>query len=67
MPRYLLAEEVAERFRCSLGTVYGWARDSTHPLVGIRLGGRWLFPAEQVEQLEQAKLEAASPSSPAAP
>jgi excisionase family DNA binding protein len=59
-PRYLTAAEVAARFRCSLGTAYNWARDRSHPLVAIRVGGRWLFPADQVEQLEQAKLAAAA-------
>jgi excisionase family DNA binding protein len=58
---YLTANEVAARFRCSLGTVYNWARDRSHPLVAIRVGGRWLFPADLVEQLEQAKLAAAAP------
>jgi len=61
MPKYLTVNEVADRFRCSTGTVYNWARDRHHPLVAIRVGNKWLFPADQVEQLERAKLAAAAP------
>jgi excisionase family DNA binding protein len=60
MPKYLTVNEVADRFRCSTATVYSWARDRGHPLVGIRVGAKWLFPADLVEQLEHAKLTAAT-------
>jgi hypothetical protein len=61
MPAYFTANEVAERFRCSIATVYGWTRDRGHPLVAIRVGGRLLYPADLVLELERSKLAAATP------
>lgn len=61
MPAYFTANEVAERFRCSIATVYGWTRDRSHPLVAIRVGGRLLYPVGLVEQLERSRLAAATP------
>jgi len=58
----MTANEVAARFRCSTSTIYAWARDHGHPLVAIRVGGKWLFPTDLVEQLERSKLAAANPS-----
>jgi hypothetical protein len=57
----LLADEVADLFRVSRGTITNWVRDPDKPLKGFRIGRSWLFPRWQVvlmaDLLDEAKAD----------
>jgi excisionase family DNA binding protein len=45
---YLTVEEVAARYRVSRWAVYGWIKEGRLP--AVRIGTRYLFDADEVEQ-----------------
>lgn len=52
LPRYLTAEQVAERFEVTAEAARNWAR--TGKVRAIRLpGGQYRFPVEAIEEIEQ--------------
>jgi excisionase family DNA binding protein len=52
LPRYLTAEQVAERFEVTAEAARNWAR--TGKVKAIRLpGGQYRFPVEAIEAIEQ--------------
>ena len=52
--KYLTRRDVAERFSVTLCTVGNWVKSGR--LKSVRVGGRVLFPVDEVERMEKKKI-----------